>query len=70
MAECSRYKQDPEVGWDNPSEKKAQKLARSVTRGLVDRDLKPDTEERRRIATLLLYPPNRYWVPNHSALLQ
>ena len=51
--------QDPEVGWENPSEKKAQKLARSATRGLVDRDLKPDTEERRRIAALLLYPPNR-----------
>ena len=51
--------QDPEVGWDNPSELKAQKLARSAARGLVDRDLKPDTEERRRISALLLYPPNR-----------
>lgn len=51
--------QDPEAGWDNPSEQKAQKLARSATRGLVDRNLKPDTEERRRINTLLLYPPNR-----------
>ena len=51
--------QDPEVGWENPSELKAQKLARSAARGLVDRDLKPDTEERRRISALLLYPPNR-----------
>lgn len=51
--------QDPEIGWDNPSEKKAQKLARSATRSLLDKDSKPDTEERRRISALLLYPPNR-----------
>ncbi|KAL3157710.1 hypothetical protein ABBQ32_012142 [Trebouxia sp. C0010 RCD-2024] len=50
---------DPEVGRENPSELKAQKLARSVTRGLVDRDLKPDVEEKRQIDAILLYPPNR-----------
>lgn len=52
-----------QVGRENPSELKAQKLARSVTRGLVDRDLKPDVEEKRQIDAILLYPPNRY--PNH-----
>lgn len=50
---------DPEVGRENPSELKAQKLARSVTRGLVDRDLKPDVEEKRQIDAILLYPPDR-----------
>lgn len=49
-----------QVGRENPSELKAQKLARSVTRGLVDRDLKPDVEEKRQIDAILLYPPNRY----------
>ncbi len=48
-----------QVGRENPSELKAQKLARSVTRGLVDRDLKPDVEEKRQIDAILLYPPNR-----------
>ena len=56
------------MGQENPSELKAQKLARSVTRGLVDRDLKPDVEEKRRIDAILLYPPNRschpYFVVN------
>ncbi|GAB4822067.1 hypothetical protein N2152v2_009113 [Parachlorella kessleri] len=50
---------DPEVGRENPAELKAQKLARSVTRGMVDRALKPDTEERARIEAVLDYPPNR-----------
>lgn len=54
-----------QVGRENPSELKAQKLARSVTRGLVDRDLKPDVEEKRQIDAILLYPPNR----SPSALL-
>ena len=48
-----------QVGRENPSELKAQKLARSVTRGLVDRDLKPDVEQKRQIDAILLYPPNR-----------
>jgi hypothetical protein len=51
---------DPEVGRENPAELKAQKLARSVTRGMVDRNLKPDTEERLRIEAVLDYPPNRW----------
>ena len=52
---------DAEVGRENPAEAKAAKLARSLTRGLVDKKLKPDTEERRRIEAVLDYPPNR-WV--------
>ncbi len=50
---------DAEVGRENPAEAKAQKLARSLTRGMVDKRLKPDTEERRRIEAVLDYPPNR-----------
>lgn len=53
---------DAEVGRENPAEAKAAKLARSLTRGLVDKKLKPDTEERRRIEAVMDYPPNR-WVP-------
>ncbi|KAK9811578.1 hypothetical protein WJX72_006428 [[Myrmecia] bisecta] len=60
---------DPEVGRSNPAELKAQKLARSGTRGLIDRDLKPDTEEKRRINAVLLYPPNRPLDSNDKALL-
>ena len=50
---------DAEVGRDIPAEAKAAKLARSLTRGMVDKRLKPDTEERRRIEAVLDYPPNR-----------
>lgn len=50
---------DPEVGRPNPSELKAQKLARGVTRGLVDKDVKPNMEERRQINAILAHPPNR-----------
>lgn len=49
-----------QVGRENPAELKAQKLARSVTRGVVDRNLKPDTEERAHIGAVLDYPPNRW----------
>ena len=52
------------MGRENPAELKAQKLARSVTRGVIDRDLKPDTEERRHINTILHYPPNRQGTPH------
>ncbi len=48
-----------QVGRENPVELKAQKLARGLARGLVDRDLRPDTSERRRINHILSYPPNR-----------
>lgn len=51
------------MGRENPAEHKAQKMARSVTRGLVDRALKPDTEEKRFINEILHYPPNRYSSP-------
>lgn len=38
---------DPEVGKINPSEHKQIKLARSLTRGIIDRDLKPSSNERK-----------------------
>lgn len=38
---------DPEVGRTNPSEHKQLKLARSLTRGIIDRDLKPSSNERK-----------------------
>ena len=50
---------DWEAGRGNPAEGKAAKLARGLSRGLVDRRLKPDTEERRRIEAVLDHPPNR-----------
>mmetsp|Transcript_623 Transcript_623/g.1491 ORF Transcript_623/g.1491 Transcript_623/m.1491 type:complete len:866 (+) Transcript_623:255-2852(+) len=60
---------DPEVTRDNPAEVKTQKLARSLARGVVDRDLKPDTEERRRIAAILRQPPNRPLTVEQKGLL-
>ncbi len=48
-----------QVGLDNPAELKAAKLARSVTRGVLDRDARPDTAERARIAAVLQLPPNK-----------
>ncbi|XP_072999990.1 phosphatidylinositol 3-kinase, root isoform [Typha latifolia] len=50
---------DPEVGRINPSEHKQLKLARSLTRGIIDRDLKPSSNERRSIQIILKYPPTR-----------
>jgi phosphatidylinositol 3-kinase len=38
---------DPELGRTNPSEHKQLKLARSLTRGIIDRDLKPSSNERK-----------------------
>ncbi len=58
-----------QVGRDNPAELKAQKLARSLTRGVAAHDLRPDTEERRAINTILLYPPNRPLSTDDMALL-
>uniref|UniRef100_A0A383WQ58 Uncharacterized protein n=1 Tax=Tetradesmus obliquus TaxID=3088 RepID=A0A383WQ58_TETOB len=60
---------DPEVGWENPAELKAAKLARSVTRGVIDRELKPNSEERRRIAAVLRLPPNKPLQAEAKALL-
>lgn len=60
---------DTQVGSDNPSEMKAQKLARSLTRGIIDRDLKPNSEERNRLASITRYPPNKPLHPDEKALL-
>ena len=43
-----------QVGRDNPAELKAQKLARGLQRGVLDRDLKPNSEERRRLQVRVL----------------
>ncbi|XP_073105660.1 phosphatidylinositol 3-kinase, root isoform isoform X4 [Elaeis guineensis] len=50
---------DPEVGRTNPSEHKQLKLARSLARGIIDRDLKPSSNERKSIQRILKYPPTR-----------
>ena len=50
---------DPEVGKENPSERKARKLARSVSRSVVDRDVKPDGTERAQLQAALRLPPTR-----------
>jgi phosphatidylinositol 3-kinase len=54
---------------DNPADVKAQKLARGLTRGVIDKDLKPGTEERKRIATILREPPNRPLTIEQKGLL-
>jgi hypothetical protein len=46
---------DPEVGRQNPSENKQLKLARSVTRVVIDRDLKPNINERKYWHFFLFY---------------
>lgn len=58
-----------QVGLDNPAELKAAKLARSVTRGVVDRQLKPNGEQRRAIAAVLRLPPNKPLSADAKALL-
>eukprot|EP01025_Chloroclados_australasicus_P004742 TRINITY_DN11257_c0_g5_i1.p1 TRINITY_DN11257_c0_g5~~TRINITY_DN11257_c0_g5_i1.p1 ORF type:complete len:871 (-),score=117.28 TRINITY_DN11257_c0_g5_i1:1332-3944(-) len=50
---------DPEISVENPAEYKAQKLGRSLTRHLVDRNLKPNTEERNAIDEIIGLPPNK-----------
>eukprot|EP00198_Chlamydomonas_reinhardtii_P000296 XP_001689631.1 VPS34-like PI-3-kinase [Chlamydomonas reinhardtii] len=60
---------DPEVGRDNPAELKAQKLARGLQRGVLDRDLKPNSEERRRLQAILKLPPNKPLHAEERALL-
>uniref|UniRef100_A0A7N0T5H0 phosphatidylinositol 3-kinase n=1 Tax=Kalanchoe fedtschenkoi TaxID=63787 RepID=A0A7N0T5H0_KALFE len=50
---------DPEVGRANPSEHKQLKLARSLDRGIIDRDLKPSSAEKKSIQRILKYPPTR-----------
>ncbi|GMH39569.1 hypothetical protein BSKO_07467 [Bryopsis sp. KO-2023] len=58
---------DP-VGTDNPVENKAQKLARHVVGGAIDRDLKPDVQERDRLTAVLNLPPNKP-VPEEEKVL-
>lgn len=50
---------DPEVSKENPAERKAQKLARSISRSTVDKDVKPDSVERRDLQAALRLPPTR-----------
>jgi len=38
------------MGLENPAERKHQKLTRSVARGVVDHDLKPNGAEKRSLA--------------------
>ncbi|KAJ0095986.1 hypothetical protein Patl1_16114 [Pistacia atlantica] len=60
---------DPEVGKMNPSEHKQLKLARSLTRGIIDRDLKPSSTERKSIQRILKYPPTRTLSGDEKQLL-
>uniref|UniRef100_A0A803L0K8 phosphatidylinositol 3-kinase n=1 Tax=Chenopodium quinoa TaxID=63459 RepID=A0A803L0K8_CHEQI len=60
---------DPEVGKINPSEHKQIKLARSLTRGIIDRDLKPSSNERKVIQRILKYPPTRTLSGDEKQLL-
>ena len=48
-----------QVGRENPSELKAAKLARGMARGVEDRDLRPNTQERQQIEAIIVGPPNR-----------
>ncbi|XP_062191805.1 phosphatidylinositol 3-kinase, root isoform-like isoform X2 [Phragmites australis] len=50
---------DPELGRTNPSEHKQLKLSRSLTRGIVDKDLKPSSNERKLLQTIIKFPPTR-----------
>ncbi|KNA23549.1 hypothetical protein SOVF_023590 [Spinacia oleracea] len=60
---------DPEVGKINPSEHKQIKLARSLTRGIIDRDLKPSSNERKAIQRILKHPPTRTLSGDEKQLL-
>ncbi|KAL9258130.1 Phosphatidylinositol 3-kinase, root isoform-like protein [Drosera capensis] len=60
---------DPEVGKINPSEHKQIKLARSLTRGIIDRDLKPSSNEKKSIQRILKYPPTRTLSGDEKQLL-
>ena len=44
---------------ENPAERKHQKLSRSVGRGVVDMELKPDGAEKRRLSAIIQLPPTR-----------
>ncbi|CAN7016431.1 unnamed protein product, partial [Brassica rapa subsp. trilocularis] len=48
-----------ELGKFNPSEHKQLKLAKSLDRGIIDRDLKPSNNEQKSIQRVLKYPPTK-----------
>jgi phosphatidylinositol 3-kinase len=50
---------DRDMREENPVEKKHRKLARSVRRGLFDRNIKATTHEKRQIERILAYPPTK-----------
>ncbi|XP_066361256.1 phosphatidylinositol 3-kinase, root isoform-like [Miscanthus floridulus] len=50
---------DPELGRTNPSEQKQLKLARSLTRGIVNRHLKPSSNELKLLQKIVKFPPTR-----------
>lgn len=62
---------DPEVGRPNPSETKQVKLSTSltVTRGVIDRDLKPSSTERKEVLKILKHPPTRTLLRDERQLL-
>ncbi|KAF0930784.1 hypothetical protein E2562_035256, partial [Oryza meyeriana var. granulata] len=63
LADPSKHKLviacDPEIGRINPSEHKHSVLAWSLARGVNDREMKPNSVDRKLIQTILKYPPTR-----------
>ena len=57
------------MGLENPAERKHQKLTRSVARGVVDHDLKPNGNEKRSLASAIRLPPTRVLGAEYNALL-
>ena len=57
------------MGLENPAERKHQKLTRSVARGVVDHDLKPNGNEKRILAMAIRLPPTRLLGAEFKALL-
>ncbi|VAI27506.1 unnamed protein product [Triticum turgidum subsp. durum] len=60
---------DPELGRTNPSEHKQLKLARSLTRGIIDKDLKPSSNERKSLQRIIKCPPTRTILPDEKQLV-
>ncbi|XP_044949205.1 phosphatidylinositol 3-kinase, root isoform [Hordeum vulgare subsp. vulgare] len=60
---------DPELGRTNPSEHKQLKLARSLTRGIIDKDLKPSSNERKSLQKIIKCPPTRTILPDEKQLV-
>ena len=57
------------MGLENPAERKHQKLTRSVARGVVDHDLKPNGNEKRSLASAIRLPPTRVLGAEYNVLL-